>query len=106
MLALAAARARTVTLVMQVLHFTLEKLIRIAVVMNRVEDLSVVFLLWLRGRETRVNILGNDTKLLVASSCEAREIRFFKGTILIQSTTHEIGAVRKVGSILGVSDSL
>jgi hypothetical protein len=103
---LALAAARTVTLVMQVLHFTLEELIRIAVVMNRIEDLSVVFLLWLRGREARVNVLGNDTKLLVASSCKARKVGFFKRAILIQSTTHEIGAVRKVGGILGVSDSL
>jgi hypothetical protein len=39
--------------------------------MNRVEDLALVFLLRLRGRETGVDILRNDAKLLISSSCEA-----------------------------------
>ena len=106
MLALASA-TRAVTLVMKVFHFALEKFILVTRVVDRVEDFSIVLLFRLRGWETGINILRDDTKLLVSSSRQAREVRFFEWSVLIQGTAHEISAVGEIGCPLrGKPDAL
>jgi hypothetical protein len=103
-LALASA-TRTITVLVQVFHRS-EELIGVTFVVNGVEDLSIVLLFGLRSWEAGINVLRDDTELLISSSCEAREISFFEGTVFIQGTTHKIGAVGKIGGLLGVSDTL
>jgi len=104
MLALASA-TRAFTILMQVFHLA-EELVGITFVVHRVEDLSVVLLFWLRSGEAGVNVLRDDAKLLVSSSCEAREICLFERTVFIQGTAHKVGAVGKIGGLLGVPDAL
>jgi hypothetical protein len=106
MLALAAA-TRAITLLMKVLHFALEELIILVTrVVNRVEDLTLVFLLRLGGRETGIDVLRNDAKLLISSSCEAGEVSFLKRTILVQCAADKVSTVGKIRSFLGISDAL
>jgi hypothetical protein len=64
-----------------------------------------VFVLILRigGWEAGVNILGNDTKLLVATSGHTRQVSLLERAIFVQCTTHKVGTVRKIdGGLLGL----
>jgi hypothetical protein len=104
MLALASA-TRAVAVLVQVFHLT-EELIGVTFVVDGVEDLAIVLLFRLGSWEARVNVLRDDTKLLVSASCEAWEVRFFERTVFIQSTADKVSAVGEIRGLLGVSDVL
>jgi hypothetical protein len=59
-------------------------------------DILFIFLVKVRSREARVNVLRDDAKLLVSAGSEARQVSILDGPILIQSAADKVSAVRQV----------
>ena len=88
---------------MQVFHLALNPgVLFIALMVHRVVTF-LSFILGVGSREARIDILRDDAQLFVSASGKARQIRLFKGAILVQCTADKVGAVWKIMGVLVIA---